>query len=265
VGRARSADLEFDVLTRFEIEAVATAPERLGSTLVSLVPTTLARLLDAQAPVERFGAILLGGAPVPPELLERACQRGARVVTTYGLSETWGGVIHDGRPLAGVEIRIADDDEILVRAPQVMRGYRSVGDLSPAPPSPFLADGWFRTGDAGRIDPEGRLAVIDRLSDMVVSGGVNVSPAEVERVLSTHPDVEEVCVSGRPDAEWGERVVAFVVPRDPAAPPTLDELQAVAREELSAPAVPRELVLLYAVPRSPSGKALRRLLPQARD
>src|SRR5207244_214600 len=130
-------------------------------------------------------------------------------------------------------------------------------------PDAVDADGWYRTGDLGRFDPEagGRRWVVDRLGYVVNSGGIKVSPTEVERVLARHPAVADVCVAGRPDPEWGQRVVAFVVPAEPAAPPALDELRTFARAELPAPKLPREVVLVAVIPRTPGGKPLRRLLP----
>jgi acyl-CoA synthetase (AMP-forming)/AMP-acid ligase II len=124
-----------------------------------------------------------------------------------------------------------------------------------------LRDGWLRTGDLGRVGPDGRLAVLGRRDDLVISGGINVHPDEVEAVLASHPGVAEAAVAGRPDPEWGQRVAAFVVPRDPASPPTLAELRAFTRRRLAAAKAPRELVLVPALPRGPSGKLLRRLLP----
>jgi acyl-CoA synthetase (AMP-forming)/AMP-acid ligase II len=149
------------------------------------------------------------------------------------------------------------EGELLVRGPMLFRRYR--GD--PGRTAAALRDGWLRTGDLGRLGPEGRLTVLGRADDLVISGGVNVHPDEVEAVLATHPAVAEVAVAGRPDPEWGQRVTAFVVPRDPASPPALAELRAFARERLAAGKAPRELVVVPALPRSPSGKLLRRLLP----
>jgi acyl-CoA synthetase (AMP-forming)/AMP-acid ligase II len=140
----------------------------------------------------------------------------------------------------------------------LFRRYR--GD--PARTAAALQDGWLRTGDLGRVDPDGRLKVLGRLDELVISGGVNVHPGEVEAVLAAHPAVAEVAVAGRPDPEWGQRVTAFLVPADPAAPPTLAGLRAFARERLAAAKVPRELVLVPSLPRGASGKLLRRLLPE---
>jgi acyl-CoA synthetase (AMP-forming)/AMP-acid ligase II len=124
-----------------------------------------------------------------------------------------------------------------------------------------LRGGWLHTGDLGRVGPDGRLVVLGRVDDLVISGGVNVHPDEVEAVLAAHPGVAEVAVAGRADPAWGQRVTAFVVPRDPGRPPTLEELRAFSRERLAAAKAPRELVLVPALPRGPSGKLLRRLLP----
>jgi acyl-CoA synthetase (AMP-forming)/AMP-acid ligase II len=139
----------------------------------------------------------------------------------------------------------------------LFRRYR--GD--PARTAAALDGGWLRTGDLGRLGPGGRLTILGRADDLVISGGVNVHPDEVEAVLAAHPGVAEAAVAGRPDPRWGQRVTAFVVPRDPASPPTLAELRAFVRERLAATKAPRELVLVPALPRSPSGKLLRRLLP----
>ena len=245
LGRAWSTGTPVTVLDRFDVAPVATAE----ATLVSLVPTMVRRLREAGVDLGRFRRILLGGGPVH--------ERGPNIVATYGLTETWGGVVHDGHPLAGVELSIGDRSEILVHAPMVMKGYRLALQETEAA---FTADGRLRTGDAGEIDAGGRLRVVDRLRDLIITGGVNVGPSEVEAVLALHPAVADVCVVGAPDPEWGERVVAHVVPRDQAAPPRLAELRAFAAERLSAAKLPREVVVTDSIPRSAGGKPLRRLL-----
>jgi O-succinylbenzoic acid--CoA ligase len=304
LARAWHTGLPVEVHERFDPEAVRAAAGR--ATLVSLVPAMLRRLLAAGDEAARFRRVLLGGGPVPADLVEEATGRGVGLVRTYGLTETFGGMAHDGHPLDGAEVRIegvwttdappsgvglpsrfggpgtgapgsgvprpeprvgarpdpradppADPGgEVLVRGPMLFRRYR--GD--PARTAAVLADGWLRTGDLGRVGPDGRLVVLGRADDLVISGGVNVHPDEVEAVLATHPGVAEAAVAGRPDPDWGQRVAAFVVPRDPARPPTLDELRAFTRRRLAAAKAPRELVLVPALPRSPSGKLLRRLL-----
>ena len=246
LARSWTLGTPVEVLSRFDVDAVAAST----ATLVSLVPVMARRLLAAGVDLGRFRKILLGGGPVPADLPG---------IATYGLTETWGGVVHGGRPLDGVEIVLGHDDEILVRGLVVMRGYRSpTGEADTR--AAFTADGWLRTGDAGTIDGRGRLRVIDRLRDLVKTGGVSVAPSEVEAVLATHPGVADVGVAGAPDPEWGERVVAFVVPADRSAPPTVDDLRSFARDRLSAAKLPRQVVVIDAVPRTPGGKPMRRLL-----
>ncbi|HEV8625625.1 MAG TPA: fatty acid--CoA ligase family protein [Acidimicrobiia bacterium] len=272
VGRAWATGSPFTVQSGFDPAAIV---ETAGgaAAFVSLVPTMLRRLLDADpGGAAAFDHILLGGGSIDPALLDRARAAGATVSTTYGMTETWGGIVHNGHPLPGVELRLdpevtgADDTamadgvaEILVRAPMLMRGYRLWPEGTAAA---IDANGWYRTGDLGRFDPEagGRLWIVDRVGDVVNTGGVKVSPTEVERVLAGHPAVAEVCVAGRPDPEWGQRVVAFVVPAAAADPPALADLRAYAREHLTPAKLPREVVLVDAIPRTAGGKPLRRLL-----
>jgi o-succinylbenzoate---CoA ligase len=216
----------------------ARAAEASGATLVSLVPTMLRRI-DPSG----FRVVVLGGSAMPPDLPPRA-------VATYGSTETGSGVVYDGVPLDGVEVRTVGG-EIHIRAPMLLRAYRDGTD-------PKDGDGWYPTGDAGRWDADaGRLSVFGRVDDLVVTGGENVWPAAVERVLGTCAGVAEVAVVGRPDPEWGQRVVALVVPADPADPPTLDALRAAVKAELPAYAAPRELVLVASLPRTPLGKLAR--------
>ena len=236
VTRAVITGTPLEVLDGFDASLVM---DRAGpEVLVSLVPTALGRVSAAA-----FYKVVLGGsAPLRP-LPEN-------VVTTYGMTETGSGVVYDGSPLPGVEISLGTSSEILLRGPMLLRAYRD-GVL------PFDSNGWFATGDAGYFDADGRLQVIGRLSDMVVTGGENVWPAAVERVLGQHPGVAEVGICGRPDPEWGERLVACVVPRDPASPPSLAELRALVRDHLAASAAPRELVLVPSLPKTSIGKLRR--------
>ncbi|MBA3267756.1 MAG: long-chain fatty acid--CoA ligase [Acidimicrobiia bacterium] len=257
VARAWSTGDPVDVIGRFDPAAVAESQAEL----VSLVPTTLGRCLDFGVDLARFSRVLVGGGPLDARLRARAIDAGATVVTSYGLTETWGGVVHDGRPLTGVEVRVGEDHEIGVRAPMVMRGYRLRADQTAAVLSD---DGWLRTGDAGTWE-DGTLRVVDRLRDIIVSGGVNVSPTEVEDILAEHPGVVDVGVAGATDSEWGERVVAHVVPADPTQPPTLSDLRSFAAERLSAAKLPRQLVVVDEVPRTPGGKPVRRLLGDVQE
>ncbi len=256
LGRAWVTGVPFTTHDGFDLAGVAASPARDGTTIVSLVPTTLKRLLDAGAPLHEFRRVIVGGAPCPADLRARAEADGVALVDAYGLSETWGGCVLDGTPIRGCEVRIADDGEILVKGAMVMRGYRFARDLTSGA---FSDDAWLRTGDAGTYE-HGTLTVTDRRKDLVISGGVNVSPTRVEEVLAKHPDVADVGVAGAPDHEWGERVVAYVVPADPVRPPTLESLRSFARDHLARAELPREIVVVSEIPRSPGGKALRRLL-----
>lgn len=253
VARSWVTEVPLDVVARFDTEAVSGS----RATLASLVPTLLSRALEAGTDLSRFRRILVGGAPVDEELRVRAQATGPSVTATYGMSETWGGVVHDGRPLDGVEVRLGTGDEILVRGPVVMARYRRRPDLTAAV---LDGDGWLRTGDVGAWSADGTLRVVDRRDDLVISGGVNVSPTEVEAVLAGHPDVADVAVGGAPDPEWGQRVVAYLVPVDPTRPPTVAGLRAYAAERLSAAKLPREVIVVASLPRTTGGKVRRRRL-----
>lgn len=244
------------VLEGFDVDSVRCALES-GANLISLVPTTLSRLLDAGVDLGRLRGALIGAAPLPEAVRLRASRAGVPVTTTYGLTETWGGVVHDGHPLHNAEVSLGVDDEILVSGPMVMAGYRRDPTGTGAA---FTSDHRLRTGDVGVIDSQGSLSIVDRIRDLIVTGGVNVSPTEVERILATHPEVSDICVAGIPDAEWGELVVAFVVPTNPRQPPSLADLRSHALERLSAAKAPRRVVHVDAIPRTSAGKPLRRLL-----
>lgn len=233
-------------------------PHAVGETegaFTSLVPTMLRRLLDDGIDLRRWRTILVGGSPLRSELRDRADRRGARVVETYGLTESCGGVVYDGLPLEVTELRFGEDGEIELRGPTLMSGYRPVG------PVPISADGWLRTGDAGELDREGRLRILGRLDDLILSGGENVWPEEVENALRSNRKVGAAAVAGRPDPEWGERVVAWVVPRDPSDPPSLEDLRRTVTATIPRHAAPRELRLVEQLPRTFSGKVRRAALP----
>ncbi len=250
--RARLAEPAAVVHPRFDVAAVA---GEAGVTLLSLVPTMLGRLLDAGADVGRYRRILLGGAPPTPGLLTRARQAGARVVVTYGMTETGGGCVYDGRPLDGVQAAVDDDGRIRLRGPVLFHGYR--GDLSAT--NEVLRDGWLLTADLGRLTADGGLQVLGRADDVIISGGENVRAGEVAAALAEHPGIDEAAVVGRPDTEWGQRVVAFVVAA--GAAPTLDELRTFVCARLSGAHAPRELVVVDRLPRLASGKVDRLALP----
>ena len=224
---------------------------------VSVVPTMLRRLLEAGANLGRFRAILVGGAHLPPDVRDRAERSGARVIETYGLTESCGGVVYDGLPLPGVEMRVNDEGGIELRAPMLMLGYR----FDPAGTArAFTEDGWLRPGDAGEIDRQGRLHVVGRIDDLINSGGEKVWPDEVEATLLEHPKVAEAGVGGRLDPEWGQRVVAFVVPSDAADEPTLAELRDFVGTRIGRHKAPRELVVVDRLPRTFTGKLRRAAL-----
>jgi o-succinylbenzoate---CoA ligase len=241
----------------FRTERVAEALQRDGVTLLSLVATQLTRLLEAGVDLSGPRAILVGGGPVPLEVLEEAIVRGARVVQTYGLTETASQVTtlapaevrrklgSAGRPLLTTHLRI-EDGEILVQGPVVAPGCAD-------------EDGWLHTGDLGRIDEEGFLYVDGRTGDVIITGGEKVLPAEVEEVLLRHPDVADAAAVGRADAEWQEAVAALVVLRDGAAAGA-DELRRHCAESLAAYKVPKRFEFVSALPRTSSGKLLRRTL-----
>lgn len=239
---------------RWDTERAMRALMEDGITLVSVVPTTLARLLDAG--LERPPALrcaLVGGGPVPPELLRRAAAAGVPVAQTYGLTEACSQVSTqrpgDDRPDAGpplfcTRVRVADDGEIHVR------GLTVAG----CDPAAELA-----TGDLGRLDADGRLTVIGRKADTIVTGGENVAPTEVEAVLAEHPAVAEVAVLGRPDPEWGEAVHALVILR-PGRSAGPDALREHCAARLARFKVPKSIGVVDALPRTGSGKLLRREL-----
>jgi O-succinylbenzoic acid--CoA ligase len=248
-----------------------------GCAHVSLVPTQLRRLLDGgaegTAALAALGSILLGGAAPPPGLLAEAAAAGARVITTYGMSETCGGCVYDGYPLDGVRVAIGDGGLIQIAGPVLFSGYRPAGrgsGLAGLPdrqsgnwPAPEPAGGWFVTSDLGSLDASGRLTVRGRADDIINTGGEKVLPAEVESVLGTISGVRDVVVVGVPDPEWGELVTAVVVPADPAAPPDLGAIRAHARDRLPGHAAPRRLVLAAEIPMLASGKPDRQALRHA--
>jgi O-succinylbenzoic acid--CoA ligase len=241
----------------FDVDRAAAALEEDGISLVSVVTTMLTRLLDAGADLSKPRAILVGGGPVPEEPLQEAIAKGATVVQTYGLTETCSQVTtlapedasrklgSAGRPLLTTHLRILDG-EILVQGPTVAPGRAD-------------AEGWLHTGDLGHIDEEGFLYVKDRIDDLIVSGGENVVPAEVEEVLLRHPEVADAAVVGREDPEWQQAVTAIVV-LEAGSDVTPDDLRRHCGESLAGFKVPKRVELAAALPRTPSGKLMRRAL-----
>ena len=199
--------------------AVATLPD--GPRYVSLVPTQLHRILtdpSAAAALTTFTGVLVGGSATSTDLLRRAKDAGAPVVTTYGMSETCGGCVYDGVPLDGVTATL-DEGRISLHGPVVGRGYRNL----PGHPS-FSQAATYRTDDHG-VWRDGRLHVVGRIDDVIISGGLKVAPAVLEDAIAAVPGVAQVLVVGLPDPEWGQRLVAVIVPADPTRPPTLDQVQ----------------------------------------
>jgi O-succinylbenzoic acid--CoA ligase len=242
VTRALVTGTPVTVLGRFgasEVERHA----RNGATLISLVPTALRRT-DASG----YRAVLLGGAAPPGQLADN-------VVTTYGMTETGSGIVYDGYPLDGVELHIGDgrtgkEGEVLVRGPMLLRSYRGGVD-------PRLPGGWLPTGDGGRLADDGTLVVFGRMAEVIVTGGEKVWPSPVESLIAGHPAVDQVAVWKRPDPEWGERVVVWVVPADPSSPPDLEALRDLVGSQLAPWAAPREMVLVANLPHTASGKVRR--------
>ena len=245
---------------------------------VSLVPTQLVRVLqDPQAgrALAEADAVLLGGAAADPALLARARGAGVTVVTTYGMSETGGGCIYNGRPLEGVEIAIQDPDadgagRILLSGPVLAEDYLQPSGHHPGG-RPNDGEGFHRSGgkrvlatsDRGRLHPDGRLEVLGRLDDVIITGGVKVEPRHVEEALTGIDGVAEACVVGLPDEQWGSTVVAAVVLEPVGQPGDPDRwdgaaLRETARARLDGAHAPKRVVVLEALPLRPSGKVDRR-------
>jgi O-succinylbenzoic acid--CoA ligase len=229
-----------------ETVAAMTGPRRY----LSIVPTQLRRALGEPGQVEalaRLDAVLVGGGPLWPEVRAEAEASGIPVVQTYGMAETCGGCVYDGRPLAGVQVRIGDDGEVLLAGPVLFDGYADDPERTAA----TLQDGWLRTHDLGRLEDDGRLKVLGRTDTVVLSGGVNVPAEAVEVMLERHPRVRAAVVVGVPDAEWGERVTAVV---ECTGEVTLEELR-----DLVQPRVwgPRALQTVAVMPLLANGKVDR--------
>jgi O-succinylbenzoic acid--CoA ligase len=260
---------------RFDPDAAQRALKSGGITHASFVPQTLEAVLDgaqgAFGPAEPV--VLLGGGPASPRLLARARAAGLSVLCTYGLTEASSQVCTErpghaqgdsaGPPLPGVSVRIVDgagrdvprgaEGEVWVQGPTVMMGYFPAEHA----PDEALVDGWLRTGDVGMWDDEGGLRLLTRRVDLILSGGENVYPAELEAVLAAHPSVQEAAVVGDQDARWGEVPVAFIVSNGTEA---LEGLQAFARERLAGFKVPKRFERVEFLPRNAMGKVDRAAL-----
>ena len=242
ISRALHWGCKLTAISQFdaaEVESLA----RSGVTHTSLVATALGRIN-----AELFESILLGGAKPPPTLPPN-------VTTTYGLTETMGGVVYNRTALTGIEISISADQEILVRGPVLMNRYYQA-QLG----HPVDSEGWLHTGDLGSMSPDNQLSVVGRRSELIISGGENIWPEAVEAALVNHPDVSDVCVVGVDDQEWGQRVVAFIVPTTTSATHSLTEWREFVAESLPRFMAPRQVVIINSIPRSALGKPQRQAL-----
>lgn len=276
LARAAIYGMSVVVHQSFEPIAVNRAIDEDGVTIVSVVSVMLQRMLEhrgARPYPATLRCLLLGGGPAPRPLLEACAARGAPVAQTYGLTEATSQVAtlapadalrklgSAGQPLLPTELRIERDGEpsvagevgeILVRGPTVMRGYANLPDES----APALRGGWLHTGDLGYLDDEGYLYVVSRRNDLIISGGENIYPAEIEAILLGHPAVEEVAVVGVPDERWGQAPAAVVTLRQGMAASEA-ELIAFCREQLAGYKVPQSIRFVAALPRNAAGKLMR--------
>jgi O-succinylbenzoic acid--CoA ligase len=244
ISRALIWNCQLTTLPQFDAEQVESLARR-GITHTSLVATALQRINS-----ELFERILLGGAKPPPNLPPN-------VTTTYGLTETMGGVAYNRTALSGIEISISEEQEILVRGPVLMNRYyqQQLGH-------PIDGDGWLHTGDLGSMSVDSQLSVTGRRNELIISGGENIWPEAVEAALASHADVSDVCVVGVEDHEWGQRVVAFIVPAKISPTHSLAEWRDHVAESLPRFMAPRQVVLVDSIPRSALGKPQRQALKE---
>lgn len=252
------------LLPRFDVDSVLDAASSHDASLFFGVPTMYHRLAESSRVGElaRLRLCVSGSAPLPAELHRTLAERGGqKVLERYGMTETLMNVSNPydgerragsvGLPLPGVELRLGQDGEIQLRGPNIFAGYWERPEAS----ADSFTDGWFRTGDLGGLDADGYLRILGRSKELIISGGFNVYPREVEEVLLTHPDVAEVAVVGTPSDEWGEVVTAFVVPTGDQPDP--DALLAFAAEQLASFKRPRLLHFVDTLPRNAVGKVLK--------
>ncbi|BBZ10612.1 O-succinylbenzoic acid--CoA ligase [Mycobacterium branderi] len=257
---AGTVPVEMDVSSGFDVAGLPAEVRRLGSgrRYASLVAAQLAKALMDSAAAEALAsldAVLIGGGPAPRPVLDAAVRAGISVVRTYGMSETAGGCVYDGVPLAGVQVRVDADGRIVIGGATLAKGYRN-----PVDPDPFAEPGWFRTEDIGVLDDSGVLTVLGRADEAISTGGLTVLPQPVEAALRTHPAVADCAVFGVADDRLGQRVVAAVVVANDCAAPTLDALRAHLAGTLDVTAAPRELHIVEALPMRGIGKVDRQAL-----
>ena len=260
---AGSVPVELDVTNAsrgFDVTELPGAVRRLGTgrRYTSLVAAQLAKALSdpaAAAALAELDAVLLGGGPGPRPILDAAAAAGIAVVRTYGMSETAGGCVYDGVPLAGVVLRVPADGRIVIGGATLAKGYRN-----PIDPDPFAEPGWFRTDDLGAVNEAGVLTVLGRADDAISTGGLTVLPQPVEAALGTHPAIGDCAVFGLADDRLRQRVVAAIVVRDGSEAPTLEALRTHVARTLDATAAPRELHIVEALPRRGIGKVDRMAL-----
>ena len=247
VSRSWAAGLEPVVIDRFDPDAMRSVPDGCA---VSMVPTMLHRMIEQRADLGRFDVILVGGGPVPEELVDRARELGAAVVCSYGMTESAGGCVYDGLALRDVVVRLDTDEQILLAGPVIFSSYRGDDALTT---SSFI-DGNYATGDLGRIE-EGVLRVLGRIDDVIISGGEKVPPVVVEAALSRLGWFEDVAVMGAEDPVWGSRVVALVV--GPSVPLSVDAIRDAVAEYIPRYMAPTQVDQVDEIPRNASGKILR--------
>jgi O-succinylbenzoic acid--CoA ligase len=235
VLRALHFGSQLTIERRADRETIESA-RRNGANMTSLVPTIL-----HSVDISNFKTVLIGGAHPPTNLPSNA-------ISTYGLTETFGGIVYNGSPIEGVEIRIGYDSEIEIRCDSLLRTYRNGFD-------PKNSDGWLLTGDLGEIHDE-KLSVLGRKDDLIKTGGYKVWPITIETSLKQHEAIADVIVSGTPDEKWGQAVTAWVVLRKDAINVRLEDLTKHVLSTLPDYCAPKKIYLVDEIPRSSLGKAL---------
>jgi o-succinylbenzoate---CoA ligase len=268
---------------KFDAEKTIEDIKSKGITIMSIVGTMLSRVVDslgAEDLPDHFRCMLLGGGPAPLPLLEACVQKNIPVYQTYGMTETSSQIVtlspeysltklgSAGKPLFPSEIRIERDDQTMAGAGEageiVVKGYNVTSGYlyRPEATSEKIREGWLYTGDIGYIDEDGFLYVLDRRSDLIISGGENIYPAEIEAVLLSHPEVADAGVTAMDDSEWGQVPVAFIVSRNKCSVVTEDDLLEFCQTRLAKYKVPKEFFFVDELPRNASKKLLRRTLRQ---